>query len=396
MFESDGGKRSNSFIEDEEIVVKPSTELIPDEYERTNNESVLVELVCRQTDQNANDFWKQLKNLGFAVNITYTDRLSVNENWVTGFASKVNEKTKEKNYEGLLMIFAKVPLRNEVLKTVWSTFSATNCPALKNKPKIFIFQILKRAMHADSRILLQTDIKTAYDTPTDADILIIYDKFLAVGSSNDFLENFHDHIKDYGHQEDIVNLVSLTIGSDTRPLVISTMTRKFFFTLSKYRGHHHNINESHTAIKEDLEKISTYIKNMPDHKPKERENKIMSSFRKTINNLMNKNNGENKARASAKPPPKITGVKQGGSVADSSKKKPNTSNSSATGTLMPPPSTSPASSSTSTSPISTNPTRRTSTSSIPVSPNRRTPTRTRIPSNSFNSKEDLSKKPPWK
>lgn len=396
MSETDG-KRPLSFIEDEQIEIKPSTELIPDEYERKNNGNVLVELVVRERDENADDLEKELTKLGFSVNKTYFDnKPTASDEWIKKFIATVNDKTKETNYDGLLMIFAKVQFKNETLKYIWGSFISIKCPALKNKPKIFIFQIVKRGLLADSaQVPFQTDLKMAYDTPSEADMLVVYDK-IPSGSSNDFIENFLEHIKEYCHEEDIVTIVSLSLGSSIRPLIISTMTRKFFFTVNEYRGHHHNINESQAEIKERLEKIMVYVKNIPDHKPKEKTKwnsiKKVLSFRSNHNQGKESPKGETSKIQNIKPE-KSAAVQQDNSgndnkptikidppVSTTSKEKPKPLKPPDDSTKMPPPTKSPI--------------RRTST---PSSPTTKIPVRTRTASASFyNSKEDLKKKPPWK
>lgn len=85
---------------------------------------------------------------------------------------------------------------------------------------------------------------------------------LAELDSLDFTSQLCDNIKKYGNTEDIYSLVTsvdCALG-DSRPLVISTLTRKFYLTPSDHRGHHFHIRQYHDAITKHLEEIKDKLR----------------------------------------------------------------------------------------------------------------------------------------
>lgn len=80
---------------------------------------------------------------------------------------------------------------------------------------------------------------------------------LADFSSLDFTRKLCDNFKEHGNNEDVYSLVTSVecVRGDPRPLVISTLTRKFYLTPSDHRGHHYHIRQHHDETTKNLEEI---------------------------------------------------------------------------------------------------------------------------------------------
>ncbi|CAG9860322.1 unnamed protein product [Phyllotreta striolata] len=116
-----------------------------------------------------------------------------------------------------------------------------------------------------------------YDTPAEADILIIYNTKNPKGEDA-FITDFCKNIDDFGDEENIVSLA--TISSAEPTLLISTMTRSFYFTRtasSDLRGHHQVIRKHADKIDENLREMQTFI-NAGSKKKKEKHS-FLGSFR---------------------------------------------------------------------------------------------------------------------
>lgn len=74
----------------------------------------------------------------------------------------------------------------------------------------------------------------------------------------DFTTKLCDSISLHGDFEDVVNLFTcLEIPEQfPRPLIISTLTKKFFVTHGEHRGHHYHINNHHNELTSHLKEIS--------------------------------------------------------------------------------------------------------------------------------------------
>lgn len=255
-----------SYFEEELITVKPSTELIPDEYEHfqeTQYKIVLHTFVandeyCMNLEQ---EFLKTLEYIEFETGSTNRHNLETDN-----FPKIMNEIAKGPNTNdaGLILFFAGFtkptsPGQLEIfdgikqdtinIQQIWSKFDSYNCPGLKNKPKIFIFAL------STPETPIQRDgkkhFKTAYDTPAEADILVIYNN--PISGSGNFLQNFCENIRLFGKTENIITLASCTPSTST--LIISTLTRNFYFTVSNLRGHHHIIDKHNDEIKAHIKEI---------------------------------------------------------------------------------------------------------------------------------------------
>lgn len=67
-------------------------------------------------------------------------------------------------------------------------------------------------------------------------------------SKNNYISEFCDNIKKYGTYEDITALATHVNQSANFPMLISTLTRKFYFTFNSQRGLYHLTTELHTTI----------------------------------------------------------------------------------------------------------------------------------------------------
>lgn len=88
--------------------------------------------------------------------------------------------------------------------------------------------------------------------------------FLDVNARHEFIEDLCNNFHYEGCKDDIIGLVTHTEhGSERRPLVISTLTRKFYIRPSEklgHRGHRYDLHMNHgmvfDVLKDLLEKIT--------------------------------------------------------------------------------------------------------------------------------------------
>ena len=164
-------KRKKSFIAiEEDIIVKPSTELIPDEYEHSTNQSVLFHVFAAPlVTPLAEELLKSVRLINYDVDTKRNlhDLNKPNEFWTHLEASKyriclikliisttnnpVRKEAPNKSAlilffigyygkeNGTLLISEEDFSKNVHVKQVWNFFSGNNCPELKHKPKIFVF-----------------------------------------------------------------------------------------------------------------------------------------------------------------------------------------------------------------------------------------------------------------
>lgn len=91
-----GNLSYNKNDEMEDIILKPSTELIPDEYEHVNNKDVLVHFFVGEYKHDANNsdvFSKSLENIGYDVPIENVHKIKKKE---TVLAELQSSKTSHK------------------------------------------------------------------------------------------------------------------------------------------------------------------------------------------------------------------------------------------------------------------------------------------------------------
>ncbi|XP_066148387.1 uncharacterized protein [Euwallacea fornicatus] len=314
MTESDGKNPPKVSTDDwEEICIRPSIDLIPDEYEREKNSNLLVELVADPDDKNAHQFLEIMGELGYQVNATDVEDMKedVTADWMAGVVQKV----KSERCDGIIMVFSHVTYNTNAMKEIWSKFTSRECPELKNKPKIFIFLVAPRPKRHTKTDFSQEAPKwsAAYETPSEADMLIIQDKLENDGVN--FLLELTTYIETHGDKEDIITLASVSPNSP--PLLISTMTRKFYVKLHQHRGYHLDIRNNTNQLKEKLDELHQHwfgdVAASASDKPKRTgsvikylKKKFSTNWKKEGNKMVRhsvakqgesskKNGGENKA-----------------------------------------------------------------------------------------------------
>ncbi|KAF2881840.1 hypothetical protein ILUMI_24341 [Ignelater luminosus] len=265
----------------EKIKVLTSTELIPDEYEHEDNTKGLVFIFhCSRDEENKKVLTKAFSDQGYNVSLENIYRMSTKE-----FVINTIKKIAEKNHTDetcLIVVFLgnvfqenrilpddeKAPNINNTIsiKDVWTPFTSDNCPSLKYKPKVFIFQTCKKPelTSVDNRMVTYSvSIDKAYDIPAEADILIIYKKVEDVNARHKFIEQLCNNFHYEGCKDDIVGLVTHTEhGNERRPLIISTLTRKFYIRPSEklgHRGHGYDLHVNHDIVFDALQDLQEKI-----------------------------------------------------------------------------------------------------------------------------------------
>ncbi|XP_048524954.1 uncharacterized protein LOC109543940 isoform X2 [Dendroctonus ponderosae] len=235
-----------------DIEIKPPIDLIPDEYPRDGNGNFYVEAFFSNNDQSAVGLLNCLEELKFSVIRTASDTQLFEPQWITRVQKSVNDK----EYDGILLLFAKIDLQVVEMKEIWGQFTSKHCPKLKNKPKVFIFQLENqkgRSLQSDSTA---RELKwlAGYETPSEADMLIIYHKY-DDDSTADLLKALKRNIEECGAQENIITLISIRSTFSHQPLIISTMTRNFFFVDHPYRRHSLSLLEQQNYTKKQLQEL---------------------------------------------------------------------------------------------------------------------------------------------
>ncbi|KAK4873488.1 hypothetical protein RN001_015517 [Aquatica leii] len=255
--------------EEDEIHVPPSTELVPDEYDHKDNKKGLVLIFHSKCDVESKDVLvKEFTDQGYDVSNVFG---LTTKDIVT---SKLRHVAQENNEDKtcLIMFFLGTIEKEDkfyldddknfiVLKDVWLNFTADNCPTLRNKPKVFVFQGTKKpAVSAfDAKLMFTTPPKGAYNVPSEADMLLIYTRVDSNSYRELFIKELCNKIDKFGKRDDIINLVTQTGLTEKRPLIISTLTRKFYVTFSEQRGHYYDLNLNHTVTVETLEDLRKHV-----------------------------------------------------------------------------------------------------------------------------------------
>uniref|UniRef100_A0AAR5QCE3 Caspase family p20 domain-containing protein n=1 Tax=Dendroctonus ponderosae TaxID=77166 RepID=A0AAR5QCE3_DENPD len=252
-----------------DIEIKPPIDLIPDEYPRDGNGNFYVEAFFSNNDQSAVGLLNCLEELKFSVIRTASDTQLFEPQWITRVQKSVNDK----EYDGILLLFAKIDLQVVEMKEIWGQFTSKHCPKLKNKPKVFIFQLESRKGRSLQSDSTARELKwlAGYETPSEADMLIIYHKY--DDGKADLLRQLSANVKDYGEQENIITLISLGFQCNYQPLRISTMTRNFYFKLHLYRGSHLNIRKSQAWTKSEIEKMKSQLAKKSEERKGEAQQK---------------------------------------------------------------------------------------------------------------------------
>nr|CAH7718449.1 unnamed protein product [Callosobruchus chinensis] len=255
---------SRSF--EERIEVKPSIELIPDEFEHhaEDGSDIVIHAFTEHTEgdfKNVQQFFDALKSIGYSGfnhqphNLERNDFLTV--------IKYIQDEANNLNKNGLILFFscsAKIDGQIYIrfnntdipidIQLIWKYFTSNRCKGLKNKPKIFIFEIKMNLNQVDDSQTRAPTYALTYDTPAEADILVIYNK-TTDGTHGKFINKLGKFMRKYSQREDIITLVSCIPSEYVRPMIISTLTRKFYFTPSECRGHYFNLYE--------LEKELTFV-----------------------------------------------------------------------------------------------------------------------------------------
>lgn len=285
--ENDSTQKKSITNDWEEIELKPPIDIIPDEFERDGNEGFLVEIVSDREDVEANEFSNYLKELAFEVSNTDMNDKEMYNTANLEWLQNVKEKIDKGDYQGILVVFAKVCYSAKEITNIWKEFTTKKCPKLKNKPKIFIFQIVSTTkVQRDS--IIRVNWKSSYDTPSEADVLIIQDQYDK--QRDGLLSQLRDAIEQYGDKEDIFSLT--TVNQDDynyQPLLISTMTRKFYFKPHEHRGHHLDIHMNLKMMMTKVDKLQN------ESEPKKKSDTIKSRLYKFRQSFKSKKPPEKKS-----------------------------------------------------------------------------------------------------
>ncbi|EFA01237.1 hypothetical protein TcasGA2_TC000068 [Tribolium castaneum] len=326
-------KRKKSYYEDEEIIIKPSTELIPDEYKHEVEENVLLHIFKTDyDDETAEEILESAKYINYKVDSNNLHNLNTRNE----FYEDIEKIKKESvNKSGLFMIFigfferrhpnGTIALMNErndfiQIKDIWNMFSASNCPELKNKPKIFMFCVsgAPYAVQSDSLRHRTMAFEKVYDFPAESDMLIVYKKVDDVSPHmQKFLATFSLNIRNHSKKYDIIDLVSHINEENSKyvPLIISTLTRKFYLTPNIEREHFLSVAENSSSVQNDLKKIKEDLEKL-HHELQKKKKMFGFSFKKKSEEkpkIEIKRDNKVEQRKSAK-----TGEVQRGSVGRSS------------------------------------------------------------------------------
>uniref|UniRef100_A0A182T7T8 Caspase n=1 Tax=Anopheles maculatus TaxID=74869 RepID=A0A182T7T8_9DIPT len=99
------------------------------------------------------------------------------------------------------------------LSTIWSHFTADNCPSLAGRPKIFLVQAC-RGNKLDNGVKIQKDGIARYSIPTHADFLFAYATipgFMAFRNTTEgswFINELCKELQENGHKYDLVTLLT--------------------------------------------------------------------------------------------------------------------------------------------------------------------------------------------
>lgn len=91
---------------------------------------------------------------------------------------------------------------------------------------------------------------------------------------NAVISRFCKNIIEFSEFEDIISLVTMTLGSD--PIIISTLTRKFYFRPNEVRGLHYIITKNKEKMKQNLQNLRTALSD--EQKPKKKKKSWFSSL----------------------------------------------------------------------------------------------------------------------
>lgn len=152
------------------------------------------------------------------------------------------------------------------------------------------------AVQTDSMRHRTMKFDKVYDFPAESDMLIVYKKvagkyrgcvglcvhkIVEVDLVDIFLDELCNNIVYHSKKYDFIDLISY-IHNNRRsvPLVISTLTRKFYLTPNDQRDHYLSVVENQMSLEEMLQKIHDDVQKLQDAQKKKKEKKFSFSFKK--------------------------------------------------------------------------------------------------------------------
>ncbi|KAK9877842.1 hypothetical protein WA026_020074 [Henosepilachna vigintioctopunctata] len=265
-----------SFEEYCEILLKPSTELISDEYAHDNGTACVHIFIFKENYEAF--FVDCMKLLGYSIPDTNIHQLSTRTE-VLSSLQKICDETKDKC--SLIILFWG-PFKSDrkfVLNDgscikmieIWSKFISSNCLTLKEKPKIFIFNGFHEkhshgsvARHMENteedsmRVIKGSVDNFSYNIPAEGDILIVFKQNNDLRSSVEYMDSLCSNLQNFSEREDIFSLLTIT-DFLSHPILISTMTRKFYLKFNPNRGLQLSIREKYNKIEEAIQKMRENI-----------------------------------------------------------------------------------------------------------------------------------------
>lgn len=89
--------------------------------------------------------------------------------------------------------------------------------------------------------------------------------FVSDVTKEDYIIRLCHNIKQFGKSEDITSLATCVEDTTNVPMLISTLTRKFYFKNSDFRGYYHMTYELHTSIKHVISSKKTQKRGLKRH-----------------------------------------------------------------------------------------------------------------------------------
>ncbi|KAK9882057.1 hypothetical protein WA026_018907 [Henosepilachna vigintioctopunctata] len=280
--------------------VKPSTELLPDEYDVLFDGKECVHIFVADEDLHI-EYVEFLKTTNIEVpeeNI----HLMQSEEQIESILEEVSKDLNDTS--ALILLFwgyslqdGKFILDDEShlpFYKMWTPFLATSDMSITNVkfgdiPKVFFFNVIKSEKVLDiDGVLYEAQGISPYQKPNEADLLIIYkhnkDKVESIG----FIQELAELLKEHGKYEDLCSIVSIIDTQQyTRPIIISTLLKKFYMIPSQLRGHYLNFETNQEQIMSELQKIEEIL-NESQKEKQHRSPSFMRTIRKRFPSFRNK------------------------------------------------------------------------------------------------------------
>ncbi|XP_045463575.1 uncharacterized protein LOC123673162 isoform X2 [Harmonia axyridis] len=253
--------------EDCNIFLKPSTELIPDEYQNDRNEHASVHIFVFK-EHMERKFVDCMRSLGYIVREKNIHILSSRNDAIAAL-ERIGNGTDQKScliilFWGSLRDDKKFSLRDGSsvkLMEIWSRFVSSKCPLFRDKPKIFIFNGIKHLENTVEDALPVSKISSgifSYNIPVEADMLIVFKHNDDLKGSVEYMDSLCSNFQNYAQREDISSLLTIAHFS-SQPTLISTMTRKFYLVPSVHRGIQLSLREKYSKIEQAIQKVKENI-----------------------------------------------------------------------------------------------------------------------------------------